>query len=162
MPFCPPFHSTAPSCVPGVTPGMGMERGKVYCCLHRAVIPSTKLSRFSTVPQLVVPEAAGLSLSRCDIAGSDPGCVQVPVPGRVLATALATQLPYKPWNVAASPVPLALGQLARGCLSKDSSARAIECCLGTCPWHSRARHTCPRGHRCHSIPARSMGPEGTV
>lgn len=48
MPFCPPIHSTAPSSVPEVTPEMGMERGKPYCCLHRDVTPSTKLSHFSS------------------------------------------------------------------------------------------------------------------
>lgn len=115
------------------------------------------------MPQLVVPEAAGVSLSRCNAAGSDPGRGQVPVPGRVLATALATQLPYKPWNVSASPVPLALGQLAQRLLLQGQ----------LCSWHralrgdlalARAGHCVPvpEGTDLGSIPARSTGPEGSV
>lgn len=166
MPFCPPFHSTAPSSVPDFTPEMGMERRKLHCCLHRDVTLSTKLSHFSSESHCATAGcavAADLTLSRCDVPGFDPGCVQVPVPGRVLATALATQLPYKPWNVPASPAPLALGQLARTLLLKGQ----------LCLWHrvlcedlplARAGHCppAPEGTDLHSIPAWSTGPEGIV
>lgn len=48
MPLCPAFHSTAPHSVLEVIPQMDMERRKLYCCLHRAVTPFTKLSHFSS------------------------------------------------------------------------------------------------------------------
>lgn len=142
---------------PSSTPELALERagrGRSLCCcprccLHWDVAPSAKPARFSSVSKSRY--AAGCSWLRCLVraapnvmlaqvrsgpwvrAGPCPQAAQSP--GWVLAMTPATQLPYKPWNVTASPVLLTLSSWHGGCFSKDGFACGTKCCVGACPWH---------------------------
>lgn len=84
-------------------------------------------------------------------------------PGWVLAVALATQLPYKPWNAIALPVLLTLGQLAWRPLLEGRLCLWHRALRGVLP-PARARHrvSAREGVGLHSTPAWSRDPEGTV
>lgn len=154
----------------------GSLRCCLQCCLHWDVALSTKPAHFFSGSKshlccwLLVAEAPGVSCAGCDACSeSGPWARLGPCPwaawshGWVLAVALATQLPYKPWNAIALPVLLTLGQLAQRPLLEGWLCLWHQVLRGVLP-PARARHcvSVREGAGLRSTPVWSRDPEGTV